>query len=43
MKWNGSAYTAVGANAAGTSGYFPATTYINALTSSGSLLFAAGS
>ena len=43
VKWNGSAYSAVGANAAGTNGYFPATTYINALTTSGSLLFAAGS
>ena len=43
VKWNGSAYSAVGANGAGTNGYFPATTYINALTTSGSLLFAAGS
>jgi hypothetical protein len=33
----------VGANGAGTNGYFPATTYINALTTSGSRLFAAGS
>ena len=31
VKWNGSAYSAVGANGAGTNGYFPATTYINAL------------
>jgi hypothetical protein len=43
VKWNGSAYSAVGANGAGTNGYFPATAYINALTTSGSLLFAAGS
>ncbi|MDX6515622.1 MAG: hypothetical protein QOH73_1288 [Gaiellaceae bacterium] len=43
VKWNGSGFSAVGANGAGTDGYFPATTYINALTSSGSLLFAAGS
>ncbi len=43
VKWNGSAYSAVGANGAGTNGYFPATTYINALTTSGSRLFAAGS
>lgn len=43
VKWNGAAYTAVGANGARTNGYFPATTYINALTTSGSLLFAAGS
>ncbi len=43
VKWDGSAYSALGANTAGTNGYFPATAYINALTSSGSLLFAAGS
>ncbi|HXH88452.1 MAG TPA: hypothetical protein VNI55_07605 [Gaiellaceae bacterium] len=43
VKWNGSAYSAVGANGAGTNGYFPATSYINALTTSGSLLFVAGS
>ena len=43
VKWDGSAYSAVGSNTAGTNGYFPASTYINALTSSGPLLFAAGS
>ena len=43
VKWDGSGYTAVGSNTAGTNGYFPSTTYINALTSSGPLLFAAGS
>ena len=43
VKWDGSAYTAVGSNTAGTDGWFPATTYINAMTSSGPLLFAAGS
>ena len=43
VRWNGSAYSALGSDTAGTNGYFPATTYINALTSSGSLLFAAGS
>ena len=43
VKWDGSAYTAVGSNTAGTNGWFPSTTYINAMTSSGPLLFAAGS
>lgn len=43
VRWNGSVYSAVGANGAGTNGYFPTTTYINALTTSGSRLFAAGS
>jgi hypothetical protein len=43
VKWNGSAYSALGSSTGGANGYFPATTYINALTSSGSLLFAAGS
>jgi hypothetical protein len=43
VKWDGSAYSAIGSDTAGTNGYFPTTTYINALTSFGSLLFAAGS
>jgi hypothetical protein len=43
VKWDGSAYTALGGNTAGTNGWFPSTAYINAMTSSGSLLFAAGS
>ena len=43
VKWDGSAYTALGGNTAGTNGWFPSTTYINAMTSSGPLLFAAGS
>jgi hypothetical protein len=43
VRWNGTAYSAVGANAAGTNGYFPATSYVNALATSGSSLFAAGS
>ena len=43
VKWDGAAYSALGGDTAGTSGYFPSTTYINALTTSGSLLFAAGS
>ena len=42
-RWNGSAWSAVGSNTAGTDGWFPATTFINALTTSGSLVFAAGS
>jgi hypothetical protein len=43
VRWDGTSYSAVGANGAGTNGYFPATAYINALATTGSLLFAAGS
>ncbi|MEI7742572.1 MAG: hypothetical protein WCK58_02350 [Chloroflexota bacterium] len=42
-RWNGSAWSAVGSNSAGTNGWFTTTTFINALTTSGPLLFAAGS
>ncbi len=42
-RWNGSAWSAVGSNSAGTDGWFPGVTFINALTTSGPLLFAAGS
>ncbi len=42
IKWNGSTYSAVGSNAADTNGYFPAGANIYEITSSGSLLFAAG-
>jgi hypothetical protein len=42
-KWNGSTWGAVGSNTAGSNGWFPTVTFINALTTSGSLLFAAGS
>jgi PKD repeat protein len=42
-KWNGSAWSAVGANTAGTDGFFPASTFINGLVTSGSNVFATGS
>jgi len=42
-RWNGSAWSAVGAGAGGTDGWFPPSTSINALTSFGSQLFATGS
>jgi hypothetical protein len=42
VKWNGSAWSAVGSNTAGTDGWFPASTSINALTTSGSSVFAGG-
>ncbi len=42
-KWNGSAWSALGSNAAGGDGWFPASTFINTLTTSGSRVFAAGS
>ena len=41
VKWNGSAYSHVGGNGSG-DGYFPSGATINELTTSGSLLFAAG-
>ena len=43
VKWDGAAYTALGSNTGGANGWFPSTAYINAMTSSGPLLFAAGS
>ncbi len=42
-RWNGSGWSALGSNAAGTSGWFPTTSYIYALTGFGSKVFAAGS
>lgn len=42
-RWNGSAWSSMGTNAAGTNGWFTTTTFINALTTFGSLVFAAGS
>jgi hypothetical protein len=42
-KWNGSAWSALGSNTAGTNGWFPASAEIDALTGSGSNVFAAGS
>jgi hypothetical protein len=41
-RWNGTAWSALGSNAAGTDGWFPASTYIYALTGSGSKVYAAG-
>ncbi len=42
-RWSGSAWSALGSNTSGTDGWFPATTFINALATTGSLVFAAGS
>jgi hypothetical protein len=42
-RWNGSAWSSVGANKNGKDGWFPATSFIYALTTSGSRVFAAGS
>jgi hypothetical protein len=42
-KWNGSAWSALGTNTAGSNGWFTTGTFINALATSGSLVFAAGS
>ena len=43
VRWDGSAWKAVGSNGAGSDGWFTTTTFINALTTAGSLVFAAGS
>ena len=43
VKWDGSTWSAVGSNTAGTDGWFPTTTFINALTTVGPMIFAAGS
>ena len=42
-KWNGSAWSAVGANSAGTDGWFPKTSFIYALAAKGSQVVAGGS
>jgi hypothetical protein len=42
-RWNGSAWSALGANTAGTDGWFTTTTTIDALDTYGSLIVAAGS
>ena len=42
-KWNGSAWSAMGANTAMTDGFFPASTFINGLVTNGSNVFATGS
>jgi hypothetical protein len=41
-KWDGSAWSAVGSNTAGSDGYFTGTVAINAITTSGSRVFAGG-
>ena len=41
-RWNGSAWSAVGADSGGANGWFPTTTSINALAGTGSYLFATG-
>jgi hypothetical protein len=42
-KWNGSSYSALGSDTAGSNGWFPTTTSIYGMTTSGSLVFATGS
>jgi hypothetical protein len=41
-KWNGSAWRAMGSGSGGANGWFPTTTSINALTGTGSNVFATG-
>jgi hypothetical protein len=43
VRWNGSAWSAMGTNTAGSNGWFPASSFIDSMTTSGSLVFAAGS
>jgi hypothetical protein len=43
VRWNGSAWSAVGSNTAGTDGWFPASSFIYALAVNGPMVFAAGS
>jgi hypothetical protein len=42
-RWDGSSWTAVGSNTAGTDGWFPASSFIYGLATYGSLVIAAGS
>jgi hypothetical protein len=42
VRWNGSAWSALGANTAGTNGWFPTSASINSLTASGSGVYAGG-
>jgi hypothetical protein len=42
-KWNGTTWRALGANAATTDGWLPASTFINAIATSGSNVFVGGS
>jgi hypothetical protein len=41
-KWNGSAWSALGSNTAGTDGYLPATATVDAITTSGARVFVGG-
>ena len=43
VRWNGSAWSAVGSNTAGSDGWFPTSAFIYALAVNGPMLFAAGS
>ena len=43
VKWNGSAWSAMGSSTGGANGWFPSPTSIESLTTSGSDVFAAGS
>ena len=43
VKWDGSAWSALGANGAGDNGWFPASTYVYGLTVNSSIVFATGS
>jgi hypothetical protein len=43
VRWSGTAWHAVGANDAGTDGWFPASSFIYGLTTQGSRVFATGS
>ena len=42
-RWDGSAWSALGSNTAGTDGWFPASAFINGLTPRGSNVYATGS
>ncbi len=42
-KWNGTAWSALGGNAANTNGWLPASTFVNAIATSGSNVFVTGS
>jgi len=42
-KWNGTTWSALGANTGNTDGWFPASTFINAIATSGSSVYVAGS
>jgi len=43
VRWDGASWNAVGSNTAGTDGWFPASSFINGITTVGPMVFAAGS